>query len=277
MKKIIGILLIGFLGFLGCSDGDDGTTTVGKATPVAPFGIVEPPIHTYEWTPVSGATKYRLIVQETNREGTTMDTQGTNIIDKWHTAEEAGCASEESLCMVTPDIELHGEHEFKVQACANQECGEHSDQLPFHSTAMNEPRFTDNGDHTVTDNRTKLMWTKSTNPLSGRFNLYYSKKYMSHLDGLGGKTGWRVPAIHELRSLVDPSQKNPALPPGHPFIDVKNTGYWSVTLRDHTYLQNCFWGHAYLTYVFFDPAMVLEVCVWDEDIELYAWAVRTAN
>ena len=30
-------------------------------------------------------------------------------------------------------------------------------------------------------------------------------------------------------SLVDRSQLNPALPSGHPFIDVQNDFYWSAT------------------------------------------------
>ena len=72
MNKIIGILLIGFLSFLGCSDGNDGTTTVGKATPVAPWAIIETSTPTYEWTPALWATKYRLIVQDAN-EASTID------------------------------------------------------------------------------------------------------------------------------------------------------------------------------------------------------------
>ena len=62
MKKIIGILLIGLLSFLGCSDNDGTNTFRGKATPVAPWAIIETTTPTYEWTPVSGATKYRLVV-----------------------------------------------------------------------------------------------------------------------------------------------------------------------------------------------------------------------
>ena len=121
MKKIVAIVLISFVGFLGCSDGDDGTTTVGEATPVAPFGIIETTTPIYEWTPVQGATKYRLLVQDTNQTSSIQDTNETAIIDEWYTSEEAGCASEESLCMVTPNIEVTGENTFQVQACTNIE------------------------------------------------------------------------------------------------------------------------------------------------------------
>lgn len=44
MKTIIGILLVGLLGFLGCSDSDDDTNTIGEATPVAPFGVTGTPL-----------------------------------------------------------------------------------------------------------------------------------------------------------------------------------------------------------------------------------------
>lgn len=45
-----------------------------------------------------------------------------------------------------------------------------------------------------------------------------------------GQMGWRLPSIHELLSLVDPSNPNgnPDLPPGHPFLNVGNA-YWSST------------------------------------------------
>lgn len=39
---------------------------------------------------------------------------------------------------------------------------------------------------------------------------------------------WRMPTINELESLVDASAHNPALSPGHPFIDLQQA-YWSST------------------------------------------------
>jgi len=227
MKKIVAIFLVSLLGFLGCSDSDDGITTVGKAIPVAPFGIIETPNPTYEWTPVPGATKYRLTVQDTNQEFTTQNTQETAIIDEWCTAEEAECASEDRLCMLAPDTEVIGKHEFMVQACINENCGVWRELLHFDFTPMNEPRFTDNGDDTVTDNKTKLMWTKNA-------NLYDDQEWnddwnSSNETAIGGYTDWRLPSITELRSLIDINQFDPALPPGNPFMYVKSLLYWSST------------------------------------------------
>ena len=40
---------------------------------------------------------------------------------------------------------------------------------------------------------------------------------------------WRLPNFNELRSLVDSGESNPALPDGHPFMDVQSYDYWSST------------------------------------------------
>jgi hypothetical protein len=46
---------------------------------------------------------------------------------------------------------------------------------------------------------------------------------------VGGRKGWRLPTIEELASLIDPTQTNPALPIGHPFINVQSDRYWSAS------------------------------------------------
>jgi len=266
MKTITGILLVGFLGFLGCSDSDDGTTTVGEAIPVAPFGIIETPSPTYEWTPVQYATRYRLVVQDANEAATIQDTQETAIIDKWYTAEEAGCDSEEGLCMVTPTAEVIGKNEFKVQACANTNCGQWSGPMNFDFTAMNVPRFTDNGDGTVTDSKANLMWSKDANLLGG--SMYMDAVQMCDeypVYGLGGYHDWRLPSMPELKSLIDTSQSDPALPPGNPFINVQPGYYWTTMVCDTQ-------GWQYVVYM--DNGGV--GCAYDWD-ELNGWPVRSVN
>jgi len=51
---------------------------------------------------------------------------------------------------------------------------------------------------------------------------------------VGGRKGWRLPTIEELATLVDPARTAPALPAGHPFVDVRFNAaailfvlYWS--------------------------------------------------
>lgn len=270
MNRISGIVLVGLLGFLGCSDGNDGTSTFnGEATPVSPFGIIETPSPTYEWTPVPSATKYRLLVENTNQDSTTQDTTETYIIDEWYTAEEAECASEDGLCIVTPDTEVIGENAWKVQACANQECGLWSEQLNFDFTAMNGPRFTDNGDDTVTDNNTKLMWSKNAN-LSGTMDWQEAGSYcagLTHAD----HSDWRLPSLSELKSLIDKNQYDPALPPGNPFMNVQSFYYWSRTTweprPDFAWVVHMAGGHVEYGYV----------SVGTKNYYYCVWAVRSGN
>ena len=263
MKTIVAIVLIGLLGFIGCSGSDDGTNTVGEAIPVAPFGIIETPSPTYEWTPVPGATKYRLVVQDTNEASTMQDTQETYIIDEWYTAEESGCASEDGLCMVTPDIEVFDDHTWKVQARANQECGLWSEPLNFDFAGdAKELRFTDHSDGTVTDNNTKLMWSKDAN-LFDWPNWWDAKSYCADLT-LAGHSDWRLPSISELKSLIDTSQSDPALPPGNPFINVQLYYYWTTMVSEP----------GYHNVVYMDNGGVGFAYDWDE---LYVWPVRSGN
>jgi len=228
MKKIVAIVLVGFFGFLGCSGSNDSTTaTVGQAVPVAPWAIIETSTPTYEWTPVQLATRYRLLVQEAIEDSTTQDTTETYVIDEWYTAEEAGCNSEESLCIVAPDIDVDGAYIWKVMACDGDDCGLWSDDLQFSYPPPATPRFTDNGDGTVTDHNTELMWTKDAD-LCGTKNWWDATSYCWDLT-LADHSDWSLSYISELNSLIDRNQLDPALPPDNPFTNLKSGYYWSST------------------------------------------------
>ncbi|MUU78224.1 Lcl C-terminal domain-containing protein [Winogradskyella endarachnes] len=60
--------------------------------------------------------------------------------------------------------------------------------------------FTDNGDGTVTDNNTGLMWQQT--PDYSRYNYYDAFDYVDELE-IGGYTDWRLPTIKELYSLLN--------------------------------------------------------------------------
>ena len=74
----------------------------------------------------------------------------------------------------------------------------------------------------VLDKETGLMWEKSPSVI-GDGVLWSAAR--SHCLGstTGNRKGWRLPSIHELQSLIDPSVPSPApmLPPGHPFLNVQ--------------------------------------------------------
>ncbi|MBF0555849.1 MAG: DUF1566 domain-containing protein [Nitrospirae bacterium] len=104
--------------------------------------------------------------------------------------------------------------------------------------AWPNPRFSDHGDGTVTDNLTALMWTKDAN--LGQFNSRFSSAlyYIARMNtkySTFGYSDWRLPNRNEIRSLVDYSNSSSALPPLHPFMNVRSnyevegTLYWSST------------------------------------------------
>jgi hypothetical protein len=84
------------------------------------------------------------------------------------------------------------------------------------------PRFTDNGDGTVTDNLTSLVWlqTPCLSPKAWDLALVDANTLATGSCGLtdGSVAGdWRLPNVRELQSLIDYSTSTPATPPGQPF------------------------------------------------------------
>ncbi len=112
------------------------------------------------------------------------------------------------------------------QECANS--GQDGELRPGALTP--EPRFIVEND-TVLDALTGLVWSCSANP--GEFPLNWKEAgefiEQCNRDGLAGHTDWRLPNRRELRSLMDYSRKDPALPAEHPFADVSPQWYWSST------------------------------------------------
>jgi len=74
--------------------------------------------------------------------------------------------------------------------------------------APNLESYTDNGDGTVTDNVTKLMW-QQTEPTT-RYTWNQAIAYCQALT-LGGHRDWRLPSITEMFSLTSFERKSPAI------------------------------------------------------------------
>ena len=108
----------------------------------------------------------------------------------------------------------------------------------YNTPAWTGVRFTDNGDGTVTDNLTALIWLKNANCYGTRnwaTAVSDANTLASGSCGLsdGSVAGnWRLPNVNELHSLIDLTQFNPALPAGHPFTGVQSYFYWTSTTRD---------------------------------------------
>ncbi|MFO7728636.1 MAG: DUF1566 domain-containing protein [Desulfonatronovibrio sp.] len=93
----------------------------------------------------------------------------------------------------------------------------------------------DNGDGTVTDNGTGLMWQKAT---AGPMNWDAAMSYASSLS-LGGHSGWGLPSKDELLGLYHgPSCRD--------MMDVRKDYYWSSTTyalyTDYAWLVNYLGG-----------------------------------
>jgi len=101
--------------------------------------------------------------------------------------------------------------------------------------ALVTPRFTDNGDGTVTDNQTGLIWLKDANCFGTRTWADAISDCNGLASGSCGLTDsssagdWRLPNIKELLSLIDWGQHTPALPLGHPFDDVQSFDHFTST------------------------------------------------
>jgi hypothetical protein len=93
-----------------------------------------------------------------------------------------------------------------------------------------EPRFDVRGDE-VMDRLTGLIWCRSANlaefPLSWPEALDFVAAM--NREQRFGQRDWRMPNRRELRSLLSLQTRLPALPEGHPFIDVFNGWYWTST------------------------------------------------
>lgn len=144
--------------------------------------------------------------------------------------------------------------------------------------AWPSPRFTDNGDGTVTDNLTGLIWLKNA-------NCFGSKSWSQALSdantlnspecGLsdGSVEGeWRLPNVRELHSLVHYGVIDLAVPnaagagkwtEGDPFTGIQSGNYWSST---------SYAGHLDYAWIVY---LVNGYMLYDSKTQaLYVWPVR---
>jgi hypothetical protein len=110
--------------------------------------------------------------------------------------------------------------------------------IPCHSSGQDgefrngsewpSPRFKIASD-VVVDRLTGLYWLRHANLAGSVVTWEGALQAVAEYNRVfHGRYIWRLPNINELESLVDCSMHSPALPKGHPFIDVQE-GYWSST------------------------------------------------
>jgi len=90
--------------------------------------------------------------------------------------------------------------------------------------------YTDNGDYTITDNVTGLIWQQQDDGQAKKW-----EGAIAYCEGLSlaNQTDWRLPNIKELESITDDSRYYPAIDPI--FTGTKESYYWSATTHASYY------------------------------------------
>ena len=126
------------------------------------------------------------------------------------------------------------------------------------SSAMAGERFVDNGDGTITDTKTGLMWATKDNgdSINWRDACSYCENY-----NLGGYSDWRMPTLAELASLYDPEVTNKQGYHLTNHIDTSAETCWSSDTRGYEAARfNFSYGHEYwLRQSYSGPGRVLPV------------------
>jgi hypothetical protein len=142
--------------------------------------------------------------------------------------------------------------------------------------AQSSLRFVDNGDNTITDTITGLMWRKGTpSPLASPAVTWAEALEKCEKLTLGGYNDWRLPTVEEWATIIDPSNQFPALAEPNPFENVIVSGpYWS--LSEYTY------GPDYTCDAFGCPLKASVALLYlgyfghqDKDKKAFIWPVRS--
>jgi len=83
----------------------------------------------------------------------------------------------------------------------------------------------------VVDRLTGLTWSRDALPAEFPLDWQEALDFVRELNGRAwlGRRDWRLPNRRELRSLMSYQARMPALPAGHPFLNVFSGWYWSST------------------------------------------------
>lgn len=93
---------------------------------------------------------------------------------------------------------------------------------------QSDHRFTADGSE-VLDRATGLRWTRKADLCNGPVGWDEALRAVRDLNKTpGSATGWRLPSITELESLLDFTRSDPAFQSDHPFAGIGH-GYWSST------------------------------------------------
>ncbi|HZL19861.1 MAG TPA: DUF1566 domain-containing protein [Polyangia bacterium] len=116
---------------------------------------------------------------------------------------------------------------YSIVACVDPNWAEWpmpNGEQSYINGAPNLESYTDNGDGTITDNVTLLMWQKTVPTTMYAFSAAVT--YCSTLT-VGNYGGWRLPSSIELVSIVDYDAVSPAINVAFP--STPSNYFWSAT------------------------------------------------
>jgi len=121
---------------------------------------------------------------------------------------------------------------YKAMSAAVIDCagtGQDGDTLT--GVAWPNPRFMDNGDQTMTDKLTGLVWTKDADPAGGIKTWQQSLDYIKTLNSKNylGHNDWRLPNINEMESLANKQGNLATWLNSQGFRNVRADYYWTST------------------------------------------------
>ena len=104
-----------------------------------------------------------------------------------------------------------------------------------------DQQFVDNGDGTISDLATGLMWVQNAADAGGNYGT--GKQWaaaVTFCDNLifAGHNDWRLPTRKELDTIVDTSRANPAINTDY-FFNILSLQYWTIT--PYISLANYIW------------------------------------
>jgi hypothetical protein len=205
----------------------------GAAAALGPGGLVAGPTLTFTWQAGAAATFYYLQVN---------DATSAPRYTAWYPAGQA-CADGSATCFISLSLAFAaGPGIWWVQTWNPDGFGPWSAGMPFtvgfvpgawSQKLPSAGRFQIVLDGlAVLDRETGLVWERTPSQVLGA--PWPDASWPDAIEAclakvVANRKGWRLATLEELFSLVDETQSNPALPPGHPFGSLSSS--WSATSR----------------------------------------------
>ncbi len=250
------VITFGLMAIIGSNGGggDDSTTTTTTPAPSAPTNVSASAGDvqvTISWDSVTDATSYNIYWSTST--GVTKVT-GTKISDVTSPYTHTGRTNGTTYYYIGTAVNNNGESDessevstmptfpWKLPDTGQTQSytttfGEDSDYT------INPPSYTDNGDSTITDNMTGLIWQKEDDDITRNWDDAIS--CCSDLT-LAGYSDWRLPSVYELMNVVNCNTFSPSINTSY-FPGTNESYYWSSTTSADS---SSYAWYVYFTYGF---------------------------